>query len=279
MIRKINFEPIYELFSKQIAWKTKKVRFFGRIPFFRKLGFSSIPIGILDSGSLRTCSTGKDIPQILSELNEKAFCDGIFLKPDTMLTISDEFNNLSFKSRDVAKESREFSGLSLDGSENPGEVNVYASQNPHLLIPILKDIAHHDLTPIAASYLGAKPCLMNTAIILTFPGGADDNPDFGFHYDVDDFRFLKVFFYLTDVDMDGGAHEVILKSHKYKKSFFKFFNRRLSKVPEDLRASVHTIIGKKGFGFFEDTFCYHRGTAPSPSRHRVMLQFEFGISC
>ena len=35
------------------------------------------------------------------------------------------------------------------------------------------------------------------------------NNEFGYHYDIDGFRFLKVFFYLTDVTEIHGPHALL----------------------------------------------------------------------
>ena len=58
--------------------------------------------------------------------------------------------------------------------------------------------------------------------------GEFSNPpgnEYGFHYDVDDFKFLKLFFYLNDVDENCGPH-VYVKNNG-KKNFKEYINRRV----------------------------------------------------
>ncbi|HEY9742032.1 MAG TPA: hypothetical protein V6C90_16215, partial [Coleofasciculaceae cyanobacterium] len=40
--------------------------------------------------------------------------------------------------------------------------------------------------------------------------------------------------------------------------------------------NIVPICGKAGFGFVEDTGCFHKGT-PSGSKDRLLLQIEFAV--
>ena len=120
--------------------------------------------------------------------------------------------------------------------------------------------------------------LLNSQIWYTFPQESKaKHHNFGFHYDIDDYRFLKFFFYLDDVDENTGPHVIIESSHK-ESSIFKFFNRRISdEVAESkYKNKIKVMLGKPGQGFAEDTFCYHKGTYPL--KRRLILQVQFGIS-
>lgn len=98
-----------------------------------------------------------------------------------------------------------------------------------------------------------------------------------FHYDVHDFGFVYVFFYLTDCDKLSGAHEVILGSHKKKKishligpakanedKLKVFYNKNNFKI----------IEGNMGHGFIEDTSAFHKAHAPI-KKPRLALQIRY----
>ena len=45
------------------------------------------------------------------------------------------------------------------------------------------------------------------------------NNEFGYHYDIDGFKFVKIFFYLTEVNENDGPHVFIKNTGK--KTFLK----------------------------------------------------------
>ena len=101
-----------------------------------------------------------------------------------------------------------------------------------------------------------------------------------FHYDIDDYQSLKFFFYLTDVELSSGAHVCILKSHKNKRLWHQLIGQHSASILDSdlIKAygaeNVVEICGKKGFGFVEDTFCFHKATTPT-QKSRLLLQLEF----
>ena len=100
-----------------------------------------------------------------------------------------------------------------------------------------------------------------------------------FHYDLDDYRALKFFFYLTDVDCLSGSHLCIAGSHKKRKLL-----HCISRCQSDKNIfnyydseSIISISGQAGLGFAEDPFCFHRGSPPVNSP-RLMIQLEFALN-
>jgi len=79
------------------------------------------------------------------------------------------------------------------------------------LLEALNDPALIDLIE---QYLGCVPTLYSLNAWWTFPADKPEmtNVQF-FHRDTDDWRFLTLFLYLTDVGPDGGPHEAIPGSH------------------------------------------------------------------
>lgn len=141
------------------------------------------------------------------------------------------------------------------------------------------------LLSLAAAYLGVEPKLMSINMWWTFPvnASAEDRSKHAhvFHYDLDDIRFVKFFFYLTDVDRESGPHVFVRGSNRevlYKNTLLK--SKRFT--DEEVIASygienVIEVCGKAGSCLIEDTITLHKGMTPL-RRPRLLLQFEFSIN-
>ncbi|HEY9635512.1 MAG TPA: phytanoyl-CoA dioxygenase family protein [Coleofasciculaceae cyanobacterium] len=143
------------------------------------------------------------------------------------------------------------------------------------------------LLAIAAKFLGAPPVHMATEIWWSFPVTATPIEQLKaaqvFHYDLDDYRFIKFFFYLTDVDLSSGPHILIRGSHRNKKFLHQLLGVRCaSKDDKEIvdaygAENLVTICGSAGLGFVEDSMCFHKGTVPT-ERERLLLQIEYAIN-
>jgi hypothetical protein len=71
---------------------------------------------------------------------------------------------------------------------------------------------------VAGAYLRSVPSFVGANLWWTFPVDAleedRDRHAHLYHRDVDDFSFLKFFFYLTDVKNGEGAHICVINSHR-----------------------------------------------------------------
>jgi hypothetical protein len=140
------------------------------------------------------------------------------------------------------------------------------------------------LIAIAEQYLGKPPRHTGTELWWTFPSPVTEQQKSDaaqlFHFDLDDFRFLKFFFYLTDVGDGAGPHVVVLGTHRRKTLTHQAVIRRQSDA-DIVRAygaeRVRRILLPAGSGFAEDTFCFHKGETPTRDR-RLLLQFEFCVN-
>lgn len=140
------------------------------------------------------------------------------------------------------------------------------------------------LREIATRYIGQQAQYTGTSLFWTFPieGKSCDAEQQNFryfHYDIDDFAGLRFCFYLTDVAFDDGPHVCIRGSH-IKKSIFHILNF-LSRIQSETELTkvyapqqFITITGDSGFGFAEDTFCFHKGSPPK-NKARLFLQLHF----
>lgn len=140
---------------------------------------------------------------------------------------------------------------------------------------------------ISAKYLGAPPVHIASELWWSFPVEGTSMEQLKaaqvFHYDLDDYRFIKFFFYLTDVDLNSGPHILIKGSHKNKKLFHQILGVRCASKPDEEIVNCYgaenliAITGPAGLGFAEDATCFHKGMIPTQGK-RLLLQIEFAIN-
>lgn len=139
---------------------------------------------------------------------------------------------------------------------------------------------------IALGVLGSMPRLVGSSLWWTYPvvtSEAERNLHAHlFHRDVDDFRFVKFFFYVTDLSDGDGAHVCVVGSHRHPPHIVRsdrYLLRRYSDA--EIEAfygpdAVRVIDGPVGSGFAEDTLCVHKALTPT-HRPRLLLQYEFAL--
>lgn len=142
------------------------------------------------------------------------------------------------------------------------------------------------LLAIATDYLGAHPKVLGSELLWSFPTPSTRVEQVKvaqvFHYDIDDYRSLKFFFYLTDVDEQSGPHVCIQGSHRGKKLKHQLIGQRCAGLSEQTIVETYgadqvaSLCGKAGFGIAEDPFCFHKGTRPI-TRPRLMLQIQYAL--
>ncbi|WP_432810796.1 hypothetical protein [Pantanalinema sp. GBBB05] len=156
------------------------------------------------------------------------------------------------------------------------------------LCPTLKALIEDPgLLAIAAQFLGATPAYVASEVMWSFPRAATWVEQLKmaqvFHYDIDDYRSIKFFFYLTDVNELNGPHVCLKGTHKHKKFLHQLIGQRCASIADEQLAqeygaeNVRVLCGKAGFGFAEDTCCFHKGTLPRQGS-RLMLQIEYAIN-
>jgi hypothetical protein len=94
-----------------------------------------------------------------------------------------------------------------------------------------------------------------------------------FHRDIDSWKWVKVFVYLTDTADGDGHHEVFSRSHlKTPLSLVPIRRYEQSEVTAALpEARLIKIFGAAGYTFIENTFAFHRGTEPSRNDRLILI--------
>lgn len=132
------------------------------------------------------------------------------------------------------------------------------------------------LLALATEYIGCKPTLSAIGLRWSFPVEAEGEGLQAFHRDSDDWRFLKVFVYLTDVDEECGPHVYVKGTHQARAPL------RLRPYSDtEVRKAYGTdrcvaVTGPAGFAFAADTYGIHKGAVPV-KRPRLLLQLQYSI--
>ncbi|YAF95722.1 MAG: hypothetical protein AB3A66_24820 [Nodularia sp. CChRGM 3473] len=157
--------------------------------------------------------------------------------------------------------------------------------NTTLLCPAIKKIASDPkILEIAHKYLEKNPVFTGSQLHWVFVKNKSkydlNKAAMNFHYDLNDYRNLILFFYLTDVNLSSSPHVYIRGSHKRKRLSYilSLFRRQSEAELLNYYESDRwlTICGKAGFGFVEDVFAFHKATPPI-SQDRLLLQIKFGM--
>ena len=143
---------------------------------------------------------------------------------------------------------------------------------PHLLalansVPLVR---------LAAHYIGCKPTISAIGLRWSYPQAGSGSGLQGFHRDCDDWRFIKVFVYLTDVDEAAGPHVYISGTQH------EHCSMRLQPYSDDEIASRYgaartsSVVGPAGTGFAVDTRGIHKGMVPT-QKPRLLLQIQYSL--
>lgn len=157
--------------------------------------------------------------------------------------------------------------------------------NALLNCPAIKKIASDPkLLAIASKYMGGDAIVSGSRLWWLFTNDTDYDLNKGayfFHYDLDDYQCLKMFFYITDVSSSDGPHVYVKGSHKKKKLKYLLSLFKLRSDQEIIdyygQENLVPIYGKAGSGFIEDVYCFHKATPPQKS-DRLMLQVQFALN-
>ena len=168
-------------------------------------------------------------------------------------------------------------GFTVD--DVPDNVHVAEYSTAHILrCPDVVNLANDPrLIEVAGRYLGCRPTISNLSIWWSLPADGTAQEAENYHRDVDDWRFVKFFLYLSDVDETAGPHCFVRGSHRSPKFL------RIRRVTDEEvsgafpREDQLRIAGRAGDAFLEDTFGLHKGQPPTRIR-RLLFQVEYSVN-
>jgi len=269
-----------ELLHKDNTLSQKLMRIFSRTPlrpFLFKLIHFFINNKKNEVYSENIFENKISIEQSINDLNSSGICNNIQIKK----SLIDEIKTAS--SKKLFKINRTNNYLNISEKKDNDGIYIARLKNPHKEIKqINKIIFNKEIIEIVRSYLKCEPIVLSSQIWWSFPyyDEADNhsnppNNEYGFHYDVDDFKFLKLFIYLSDVGNLNGPHIYIKNSGD--KSFIEYLDRRITDEEANIKYKdkIMKITGKSGSCFIEDTSFYHKGTNPLIKNGRCILQILY----
>ena len=164
-------------------------------------------------------------------------------------------------------------------AEHPPGVHVaYYDAGTTAAAPHMFEVMNHPtLIGAAGAMLGATPTLSYMAAWWSLPAGDGQAQQAeNFHRDVDDWRFVKFFSYLSDVDDRSGPHIYVPGSHLVSR-MTKIRRYTDREVAEAFGAdNQQHFTGPAGTAFLENTFGLHRGT-PVQATPRLMIQATYSL--
>ncbi len=225
------------------------------------------------------------VEQAVSSLKTDGFALGINLPQNTVQEILEFVSNIEYRPEHDAPLTNNSVADEKEEIEYRKDYSRARYPDNFLLCPAIQKLLNDPkLLEIAAIYLGSEPKHVGSRLWWTFAGSKPyDLRHAGqtFHYDIDDYCSLRLFFYLTDVDANSSPHVIARGSH-IKKKFsdrIAMSRQRTDKHIIDYYGSknVVTIYGKAGTGFAEEPLVFHRGTSPK-EHDRLILLIQFAMN-
>ena len=172
----------------------------------------------------------------------------------------------------------------VDEKKNKATIFRYSPNELIKNLNIQDLVTNIDILKIAESYLNSLPIIDYVESWWSFPSKKKDHyAAQEWHYDMDRTKWIKVFFFLKDVNLNNGPHVFLKYSHEQKMLPIKLRLKGYIRL-NDLEISnnfnlknIKLVTGKKGDILFEDTIGLHKGERVK-SENRLILQFQYSSS-
>jgi hypothetical protein len=184
-----------------------------------------------------------------------------------------------FRTREVYDPYRSDRRFRPDSTErDPHSHIVHHLPEDVLRAPFLLSIANDPrIVAVVSRFLGCKPTIAYMAAWWSYPTPVGPQQAEFFHRDVDDWRFAKLFVYLTDVTAINGPH-IYVKNSSQSHLLGQIGRFRDEDVRKNFGdANILEMCAPAGSAFLEDTYGIHKGQ-PVASGTRLMFQAVYGIS-
>lgn len=132
--------------------------------------------------------------------------------------------------------------------------------------PLFASLIHdQEIIGLIEEHLNAPVTPIAAPLRYTFPSteASSDGAQL-FHYDLDTLRWLKVFYYLNDIDEEHGPHVYVEGTHRPGAKSAEMLQRLYERLPDeefehDRHGPVRTACGSAGTVIIGDTRCFHKG--------------------
>lgn len=166
-----------------------------------------------------------------------------------------------------------------DGTERHPDAHIaHHSAADVVRAPYLLALANSPkILAIVGKFLGCKPTIGYLAVWWSYQTDKGAQQAEHFHRDVDDWRIVKLFIYLTDVGPQSGPH-IFVQHSSNSPSLTKIRRFSDEEVVDAFGvANVLTMTAAAGQGFLEDTFGIHKGQ-PVESGTRLIFQAVYSMN-
>jgi len=238
---------------------------------------AAIPLAIASSG--RFVAQRASDAQV-ADLRERSYSIGPHIAPDIAVELQRQCRTLPLKVAGRAAGNYEELASARERYERIAIATVIDSSKLAVVQALAADPLLHDA---ASSFLGYRARRVSSWLFWSFASRLSDterramNQTIDFHYDVDGYNFMYANFYLVDTTAENGAHVLIEGSSRRKRWRHLMGVARLSDA-EALaaygKAAERVIEGPAGFGFLEDSSCYHKALPPRGG-DRLILQLRY----
>jgi hypothetical protein len=183
----------------------------------------------------------------------------------------------------------------LDVARRDFPIQGYRSDQLVRAPRLLEQLNDPRLIDLIEAYLGCVPTLYSVNAWWSFPA---EKPELYYsqyyHRDTDDWRFITLFIYLTDVGADGGPHQVIPGSHSLEgmkklapSGWLRPFDAAATfsnAMGEEFAAEcerrfghhAEALVGPAGSMFLVNTLALHRGLMPT-RQPRLLMWARYGL--
>ncbi len=167
--------------------------------------------------------------------------------------------------------------------ENPKTIRYDFDEGELINDPIVQGLmTDSSIVQLAQEYLGCIPCANVTAMWWHTDFSKEANAEAAtmWHFDMDHIKWLKFFFYITDVSPESGPHQFVEGTHRSRRIPHHLLRRGYARMTdEEIRHNypeslIHEFTAKKGTLIVEDTRGLHRGKEVLKGA-RLMFQLTF----
>ena len=169
---------------------------------------------------------------------------------------------------------------------NPKSVRFDYSGSDLISNSVLQKIIFDEsILNFAQEYLGSAPIMDLVAMWwhTTFSSRPDKEAAQWFHFDMDRLKWVKFFFYITDVDSNTGPHTFIAQSHRSLGIPYRLRSKGYARLTDEEvsdsfeKHQYKEFVGKRGTLIVEDTRGLHKGKH-CLTGDRLLFQLEFTSS-
>ena len=164
-------------------------------------------------------------------------------------------------------------------SEIKNYTNYISLKNPLVqLDEIFMLLDNEQLLSALECYFGCIPKLTNVNVRRSFVNTLTDMETNFYHCDENSYKFLKVFIYLNDVNLEGGPFTFAIGSHKNKiflyQSKYHYTDSEINNVYT--KNKIFHATADLGDIILGNTRGFHKGTKVK-NKERTMITLNFGI--